>query len=153
MGREVTVLGDQRAQDRHQLGGGDVLHVYDLGDDVVARGLAGVGLGTRYLPRVGIGQDLDDVAALYRHEAVNVQDGEEGLVEGLRGHGRGGEHGDLGLHAGVDDEVAAGDVAHRLDDLADIGVLVVRRDRRVLGDGQSAGGERGCRQEGAQPRR
>ena len=70
VGREVTVLRDQRSQDRHELRGADVLTAITcvtISSDVEltrdGRSLR------RHLARVRVGQDLDDVAGRARRRS------------------------------------------------------------------------------------
>ena len=133
VGGEMAVLRDQRPQDRHQLRGADVLDGDDLRDDLVggrthARGQVVGG----QLAGIRVRQDLDHLARRDGHEAVHLQDRQERLVEGVGRHRRRGNHRDLCPDPRIDDEVLAGDRAHRLDDLREVGVLVVGRDGSLL---------------------
>ena len=62
MGSEMAVLRNQRPQDRHELSCTDVLHLDDLGHDVVVASGAARADRAGELPRGRIGYDLDDVA-------------------------------------------------------------------------------------------
>ena len=75
---------------------------------------------------------LIDVARRHGDEAVHLQDRQERLVERVRRHRRRRQHRHLRAHARIDDEVLARDLADGLDDLRDVGVLELRRDRRLL---------------------
>ena len=72
------------------------------------------------------------VPGRHRDEAVDLQDRQERLVEGVGGHRRRRQHRDLRLDAGIEHEVAPGDLPDGLDDLADVGILVIGGDRRLL---------------------
>jgi hypothetical protein len=65
----------------------------------------------RHLPLIGVRNDLDDLAGRHRHVAVHLQHRQERLIELRRRHGRRRQHGDLGVDAGIDDEILAGDFA------------------------------------------
>jgi len=138
VGDQVAVLRDHRPQDRHERGRAHVADIEHLGDDLIRGGAHPVGkVDRRDLPRVGIGQDLHHVAGGHRDEPVHLQDREERLVEGVRGHRRRGEHRHLRAHARVDDEVLAGGSADRFGDLRDVRVLEIRRDAlRLLRRGE-----------------
>ena len=129
---EMAVLRDQWPQYRHQLGSGHVLYGDDPRHDVIrAPAAAAFEFGTGHLPGVGIRQDLDDIAGRYRDEAIDGKYRQKGFVECIRTHRRHRQHGDLRLDPGIENEVLAGDLADRLDNLADIGILVVRGDGRA----------------------
>ena len=131
VGREVALLGYQRAQEGHELLRADVLHGDDLRDDLVRGGThARRQIERGGLPHVGVGDDLDDLSRRHRGIPVHLKHGEERLIEGLRRHRRRRQHGYLGIDARIDDEVLAGHLADRLDDLIDVRVFVVRRDGR-----------------------
>ncbi len=129
----MAVLRHQRSQHRHELRSAHVVHCYHLRDDLVRGGADVVRqIVARQQARVRIREDLDDVARGHRDEAVHLQDRQERLVERVRRHRRRGQDRHLRAHARVHDEVLAGHLAHGLDDLAEVGVLVVRRDLRAL---------------------
>ena len=135
-------LRHHRPQDRHQLPGGDVPHLHHLRHDLVGgRADAVRQVVGRHLARIACRQDLDHVARRHGDKVVYLQDRKESLVEGIRAHRRVREHRHLRAHARIDDEILARDLAHGLDHLPDVGVLVVRRDLRAL---LAGGGERQC---------
>ena len=148
VGREMRRLRHHRPQDRHQLPGGDIPDLHHLGHDLVGgRADAVRQVVCRHLPGVEVRQHLDHVAGWHGDVVVDLQDREEGLVEGVRAHRRRRQHRHLGAHARIDDEALAGHLAHGLDDLVDVRVLVVGRDLRTLlrrgGERQRAGEEGG----------
>ena len=81
------------------------------------------------LARRCIRDDLGDVAGRHGGQLVHVEYRQECLVKGIRGHGGRRQHRHLGaLYPRVDDECPACDLANSLDDLPDVGFLVIRRD-------------------------
>ena len=134
VGGQMAVLRNERAQNGHQLRRTDVPHLQDLRDDFVGAAADFVGqVVRRNLPGVGIRNNLPHAARGHGHEAMHLQDGQEGFVERVRRHGRRRKHGDLRLGAWVDDEVLASDLAHGLNNLPEVGVFVVRCDERAVG--------------------
>ena len=152
VGREMPVLRNQRPQHRHQLRGANVLDCNDLGNDLIGRGADAIRqVVTGYLARIGIRNDLDDLACGHRNEAVHLEDCEERLIERIGRHGRVRQHRDLGADTRIDDEVLAGDLTHRFDDLCEVSILVVRRNR-WLPLGESQGTRDPSRKRGEQAR-
>ncbi len=131
MRRQVAVLRDQWPQDRHELCRADILHLDDLGHDVVGTGALGAE-ESRVLARARVGQDLGNATGLHCDEAVYLEDGEKCFVKRLRGHRRGRQHRHVGIDPRVDNEITAGDLADGLDDLPDICFAVIRRNRDFL---------------------
>jgi hypothetical protein len=144
---QVRRLGHHRAQDRHQLRRRYVSHLKHLGHDFVRRRTDSVRrVVGRQLPGSRIRHDLDHVAGRHRDESMHLEYREKGLIEGRGTHRRIGQHRHLGADPRIDDEVLAGDLAHGLDDLAEIRILVVRRDLRVLRSCRER--QRECQQQG-----
>jgi hypothetical protein len=120
--REMRGLRQQRPQDRHELRCADVVEHDGLSDVIVARAET----------RVRIGNDLNGVAGVERHEAVNFERRQEQTIESFRRHRRVRQHRDLSADARVDDDRAADDLLDLLRDHADVGVAVVGRELRPL---------------------
>ena len=132
VGGQMAPLRYQRAQDRYQLRGRYVLDLQYAGNHFFLRQPTGADQqGAAFLAHRGFGNDLDRLACGHRGEAVNLQHGQEGFVDAVRAHRRGRDHGDLALHALVDDEVATGDLADRGDQRVDVRVLDI--ERRLIG--------------------
>ena len=129
---QVPVLRDQWSQDRDQLRGGDIPDRYHPGHDVIRSLPACHVFPAGHLPRVGVRQNLDNVARRDRNKPVDRQNRQECLVEGVRAHRRSRQHRYLGRDSRINDEILAGNFADRFDDLADVGIFVVRRNRRAL---------------------
>ena len=130
VGRQMAVLGDQGAQDRHQLGSRHIVDGKDPCDDIIGGQALGAARGRAILLGVDLGDDLNGFAGRYGRKTVNLQHGEECLVHPLGAHGRGRQDGDLALHARIDNEVLAGDLTNRRDQCVDIGVLEIQRGLR-----------------------
>jgi hypothetical protein len=82
VGRHVRGLGHERAQDGHELRRAHVLHLHDLRDQLLGLVVDALGqVDVRHLPRIRVGQDLDDAAGFHGHEVVHREQREEGLVE------------------------------------------------------------------------
>ena len=60
---QVAILGNQRAQYRHQFSGGDVMNLDNLRRNVIRTGRAKGPNWTRKLPGRGIGENLDQISA------------------------------------------------------------------------------------------
>ena len=122
--------GMQRPQHRHELRRVHVLHGDDLRDELVGAATARAirKIDVRHLPRVRVRHDLDDAARLDGDELVHLQQREERFVERIGRHRRLRQHRDLRAHARVGNDGLAGGRRDRFDDLADLGVLEVRRD-------------------------
>ena len=128
---QVAVLRNQGPQDRHQLRRTDVLYLDNLGNDVVGEG-AFCTKYSRVLACTRVGEDLGDIAGIYRNIAVDLQDRQKCLIECLGGHWRRGQHRYVAADARINDEVSSGNLTHGLDNLPNVGVLVIRRDRNFL---------------------
>jgi len=140
----VRGLRHQRTQHRHQLCRVHIFDGDDLGDELFRTGRDTAGqIPVGHLARVGVRHDLDDAAGFHGDELVDLQQRQEGLVEGFRGHRRLRQHGDLRAHAPIRNDGLAGHLRHRFDDLADFHVAEVRRDALALalGADQAGGGE------------
>ena len=149
VGGQMAVLRNERAQDGHQLRRTDVAYLQDLRDDFIGGAADFVGQVVRgNLPCVGVRNDFPHAPRRHGHEAMHLQDGQEGLVERFRRHGRGGEHRHLRLGARVDNEILARDLAYRFDDLAEVRVFVVRRDEWAVGAVARGGGRGNGRVDG-----
>ena len=81
IGREMTVLRNQRPQNWHQLSRNDIFYPDNPGHDFIgstgARGRAGD------LSCIGIGQNLDEISGRNRNVSVNLQQGLERIVKGV----------------------------------------------------------------------
>ncbi len=106
---EVPVLRDQRPQDRHELRGADVVQLHDLGGEVIGtRRTRGADLA-RELPRRGVRDNLDQVAAVDGDVAVHLQDRQECLVQCVRAERRRRQQRHAARDTRVEDEILAGD--------------------------------------------
>ena len=144
--RQVSELRYQGPQNRHELGRADVLHLNNLRHNVVgASGIAGAE-GAGILPGCRIWNDLDDVATLHRGELMHLENRKERFVKCLRRHWCGRQHRDFCIDPRVDNEILVRHCAYRLDDLADVRLLVIRRNRHLLGqnDGRDGGPQEAC---------
>ncbi len=121
----MTVLGNQRPQNLDQFGGGCVLDGYDLRDEFFTGGpflevvIAGTLFGEDLL------YDFNHISGRHRGVAVYPENAQEQLVDGLGVHRRAGNHRDVALDPGIDDEALAGDRGNLRDELADIRVLEI----------------------------
>jgi hypothetical protein len=126
----------RQAQGREHLRRGFVLEREYLRLDLVARAarpLAGADGAARVELRLGLRDDLDHAAILDGGVALQPQRREEHVVhQGARHRPRRDDvHG--ALHARVEQEVLAGDLAHRLHHALEVGVDEVERHRIVPG--------------------
>ena len=127
VGGEMALLRHQRPEDRHQLCGGDIVHLHHARNHLVTAHRRLV-TDRRYAILLGIdvGYDFDHLAARHGSETMHLEDGEKHLVDLVAVHRPGRDHGHLALHPGVYDEVSVGDLGDRADQGADIGILQVQ---------------------------
>ena len=144
IGGDEVVRGDERAQHRHELHRDLVLQHEDLRHDAVARHARGL-LAHRARARLGLGlgHDLHEAAVLDRGVALHAQRRKEDLVEHVLRHRLVGDDVHRAGHARVEDEVAAGVLADRLDHRLDVGVDEIDRDLLVAVGGGDAGAAAG----------
>src|SRR5699024_1527672 len=90
VGGQVAVLGNQRAQDRHQLVGRHVVELYDAGDDFLGR--IRVGAEAAVLFGVDLRDDLDDFAGRHGGKAMHLQHRQKGFIQFVGRHRRGRQH-------------------------------------------------------------
>ena len=111
--------------------------------DCAARDLGTVHLG------LGLEHQLGDAVAFDRRDALQAQRRQQRRIDEALRHAAGRDDVHRALDPRVDDEIAAGDLGHRLHHRLDVGVDEIQRDGVVLragwrqrGDGnEDAGGE------------
>ena len=153
IGRNRVVGRNQRADHRHHLRGRFVLQREYLGDDACAR-VAPLAAGDRHRVQlgVGLGYDLGDARRLDRGVALQTQRREQDVVGKTFRHWRIGGDVEIALDPRIDEEIAPGDLADRLDDRLDLRVGKVQRYRVAVGGrlGGNRHGQGGREQQGAE---
>ena len=138
VGRRVrhdrVVRRDQRPQHVDELLRRLELERDDLGHQPVAAGAGPAGGdGAAVLLGVGLRHDLDEAVAFDRREALQAQRGQQRRVDEAHRHGPRRHDVDRAFDPRVDDEIAAGDLGHRLDHRVDVGVDEIERHRGAVG--------------------
>ena len=131
--REMAVGGQQGAQNWHQALRENMIQVDDSGDQVLRvqaawacrRAPGGQAAGSP----LGGRDDLDDARGFHGGIAIDFQHGLEHPVGLVFRQRLGGHHGHLALHRRVHQEILAGELSHRLDNGAKIGVFKIEVDR------------------------
>ncbi len=132
-GRDRVVRRDERAQHVDHLLRRFVMQRDDLGDQAIAAAGALRHFRAMHLG-FGLEHELGHAIAFDRGDALQAQGRQQRRIDEAPRHRARRDDVDRALDAGIDDEIAPGDVRDRLHHRFDVGVDEVERYRVILGD-------------------